>query len=328
MPDQDAHDISRPNPLRRTRFALEYAFVALAAACLRRFPRAAAMALGSLLGKLAWLMLRRDRAVALANLDLVLGAARTAAQKRRIARRTFERLGRIVLGLFWSPRLTPAAALHLCDCAQLFAILSTLRERRTGVVLVTAHYGDWEQLCLASGFGGFPVTMVTEPLANRRLERLFDRLRTASGNRTIEPKFAMLKLFRALRRGERVALMCDVNGRRGRGGVWVDFFGRPVFNGAALAELALRSRSAVLFVAAMPLPDGRHQAICWPVIEPASTGDRDADARRLTQQFVDCHAELLRTRPEPWLWTYKRWKRKPAADAPGYPPYASFKRVD
>ncbi|HEX8916495.1 MAG TPA: hypothetical protein VF796_29355 [Humisphaera sp.] len=328
MADHDDVANLHPPPLRRLRFLLEYALVASIGWWVRLWPRRMSLAGGAILGRLAGLALGADRRVAMANLDLVLGDAVPSSRKRKIASRTFARLGRVVVGLLWAPRLTPKNVADWCDSADLNRLLTDLQSRGRGVVLATVHYGDWELSCLNSGLAGLPIMMVTEPLTNPRLSAMFDRLRSCTGNKVVPPKYAVLKLFRGLRRGERVAVMCDVNGRRGRGGVWADFFGRPVFNGVAAAELALRTNAAVVFVASMPQPGGRHVVKVWPVIEPEPTDDHAADVQRVTQRLVDCHAELLKLEPEPWLWTYKRWKRKPAPDASGFPFYASHKRVE
>ena len=289
--------------------------------------RGAALALGTFWGTLAYFIRGRDRAVALANLSIVLGETVSPKQKRRIVRETFRRLGRIVIGLFWAPRLKPADFQRLVDGDDFWATLRRLEERKKGVVLVTAHFGDWEMLCLATAAAGFPMMIITEPPANPRLSAIFDRLRSCTGNHAVPPKYAMLKLFRGLRRGERVGLVCDVNGRRGRGGVWVDFFGLQVFNGIALAELALRTNSAVVFAAAHPLPKGRMKIVCAEPVERKPTADHADDVQKLTQHVVHQHEALLRHDPAPWLWTYKRWKRKPTPDAAGYPSYARFNRV-
>ena len=327
MPDADDIAESPPSPLRRLRFLAEHAVVAYLAWGVRLYPRRVALWWGSFFATLAYPFLRADRAVALANLDLVLGDAATPADKRRIARAAFRRTGRVVANLFWSKRLKPADYARLVDGEPTWQTLRDLQAKGKGAVLVTAHYDDWEMLCLAAGAAGVPFLFVAEPVANPRVERLFTALRAGTGNTPVPPKFALLKLLRGLRRGERVAVVCDVNGRRGRGGVWVDFFGRRVFNGVALAELALRTGSAVVFIAARTQPDGRMKVTNHPPIEPAKTANHDADVAALTQRVVDLHAELLRRDPEPWLWTYKRWKRLPEPKATGYPPYARFARV-
>jgi Kdo2-lipid IVA lauroyltransferase/acyltransferase len=306
------------------RYALEFAAVAAFEAWVRLLPRGVVLLLARGLGNTAYLLLRRDRRVALANLEIVLRNAVPVSEKRRIARATFRRLASVVLGLFWAPRMTRRRLDSLLDGEETLADLRGLAARGKGVIVATAHYGDWELACHAMGLLGLPLLIVTEPMPNKRIEMLFERLRASSGNRAVPPRYAALKLFRALRQGGRVAMMVDVNGRRARGGVWLDFFGLQVFNGSALAELALRTGAAVCFVAAKPLPGGRTRLIHRPPIEFAPTGDHAADVQALSQQVLDCCRDLIREDPGPWLWTYKRWKRLPTPGAEGYPFYSRY----
>jgi KDO2-lipid IV(A) lauroyltransferase len=145
-----------------------------------------------------------------------------------------------------------------------------------------------------------------------------------SGHVTVHPRFAVVKLFKAVSRGETIGVLVDVNARRGRGGVWLDFFGLPVFNSAAIAELAIRTGAAILFGYARPLPGRRVEVVLGPEIEPPSTGDREKDVLATSQRCLDCCAELIRKDPEHWLWTYKRWKRRPSAEVGAYPFYSKY----
>ncbi len=301
--------------------------IAAVAGMLLLLPRPAVMWLARLMGAAAYAVSGHNRKVARANLDLVLGDTHTLREKARMARAAFQRFTMNVLGLLWAPRLTPRRIERLVDYGNLEECVRRADGTGRGVIMLTSHYGDWEMLCLASAAKGITLKMVTEPPPNPLTGRLIDRMRRATGNRTLPPRFAVLKLFRALRARERVGLMVDVNGRRGRGGVWVDFFGLPVFNGSAAAELALRTGAAVVFGAGHPQPGGRIR-IAMRHVEFTPTGDREADVKALSQKFMDCCRDLILEDPAPWLWTYKRWKRKPTADAAGYPFYASFKRVE
>jgi KDO2-lipid IV(A) lauroyltransferase len=152
------------------------------------------------------------------------------------------------------------------------------------------------------------------------------RLRGLSGHTIVHPRFAVVKLFKAVSRGETVAVLVDANARRGRGGVWLDFFGLKVFNTSAVAELAMRTGAAVVFAAAQPVAGngGRIRILFGPEIEVANTGDHERDALVTSQRCLDCCAELIRTNPEHWLWTYKRWKRRPSAEVGGYPFYSKY----
>lgn len=314
--------------LKRLRHRLEYAIVAFFAWATQLMSYDLMRGVARAIGYGAFLCRKHDREVAYANLELVLGDSIGRAAKRRIVRRTFQRMTCVLMGMLWAPRLTRERANELLDGTELWDVFRGFEARRRGVVAVTAHYGDWELFCYASALNGLPLLMVTEAMPNPLLEPLVNRVRGASGNRTIPPRFALLKLFRGLRQGERVAVMTDVNGRRGRGGVWLEFFGLPVFNGTALAELALRTNSAVVFAAVRPTADGRYRVVCPPPIEFQPTGDHGADVRALSQQTLNCLADLIRADPEPWLWTYKRWKRRPMAEVGNFPFYSKFARTE
>jgi KDO2-lipid IV(A) lauroyltransferase len=307
---------------------LEFAAVAGFAGVVRLLPRAAVPPLAQVLGDVAYVLLSSDRRVALANLDIVLRDAVSSVEKRRLARATFRRLASVVLGLLRAPRVTRRRLDTVLEADDTLAVLRGLEARGKGVIVATAHYGDWELVSLAMGLLGFPLLMITEPMRNRRIEGLFERLRTCTGSRAIPPRYAALKLFRALRQGGRVAMMVDVNGRRARGGVWLDFFGLRVFNGSVLAELALRTGAAVCFIAAKPLSGGRTRLVHRPPIEFMPTGDHAADVRALSQQVLDCCRDLIREDAGPWLWTYKRWKRRPTQDAEGYPFYSKWAETE
>ena len=99
----------QPSPLKGARYAVEFAAVAAFAGMVRVLPRRAVLRLGRVLGDVAYLLLRHDRRVAPANLDIVLRDDLSSGEKRRMARATFRRLASVVLGLFRAPRMTRAA---------------------------------------------------------------------------------------------------------------------------------------------------------------------------------------------------------------------------
>jgi KDO2-lipid IV(A) lauroyltransferase len=199
-----------------------------------------------------------------------------------------------------------------------------IQARGKGVIFITPHYGGWELMSLASGFLGAPYTTVMEPTRNPAIEQTISRLRSLSGHTTVHPRFAVVKLFKAVSRGETVGILIDVNARRGRGGVWLDFFGLPVFNTSAVAELAMRTGAAIVFAAALPLPGRRIKILFGPEIPVDITGDKEKDVLTTSQRCLDECAKLIRETPDYWMWTYKRWKRRPSAELGRFPFYSKY----
>ena len=316
-----------PTSVRRARFLLEYLLLRSWTFGLRLLPRSAAIFWGTVLGSAAYVLFRTDRRVAMENLDIVFGDRRSIWFKREMALRSFQQTGQVVMGLLWGARLDRRSVRRFIDVDDLAATLDGVQRAGRGAIVVTPHYGDWELACIACGFAGYPMLSVAEPQANERIERLFAACRSVSGNGVVPPKFALLKLMRALNAGQRVAVLCDVNGRRGRGGVWNRFFGLDVFNGVAMAELAVRTGAAIVFVAVGPTDNGRHHARAM-LVEPAVSGNRVADVKETDRRVTALVEKQVRREPAPWLWTYKRWKRRPTPEQGSYPSYSSYKRVD
>jgi lauroyl/myristoyl acyltransferase len=97
-----------------------------------------------------------------------------------------------------------------------------------------------------------------------------------------------------------------------------------VFNTTAIAELAMRTGAAIVFVAAHPLPGRRIKVQFGPEIPVDSTGDKDKDVLTTSQRCLDEVARLIRENPEHWMWTYKRWKRRPSAEVGRFPFYSKY----
>ena len=306
------------------RYRLEAIALGAAERLVPMLPRAAMLAVARAAGWMAYHVLGEDRRVAFANLDLVFGDSRSRAEKKRIVRTTFRNLATNILGLFWGANLNEQNITRYVEAD--WEWLKAVQNRGKGAIFISCHYGDWELMSLASGLSGARYVSVMESTKNPVVAQTIARLRGRGGHTTVEPRFAVIKLFKTLKRGGTVALLIDVNSRRGRGGVWLDFFGVPVFNTAAVAELAIKTGAPIVFGASRPLPgSGRRIRVDFgPEIEPSATGDRDRDIRETSQRCLDCCAELIRREPEHWLWTYKRWKRRPAPDAPGHPFYAKY----
>ena len=301
-------------------FLLE--FLAAAAPLL---PRRMLVRLANAAGWLAFHLIARERRIALTNLDIAFGSTKSAEEKRRIACSAFQTFARSLLGLFWSRRLTQATLDNLVEVdAESLQLVEKARARGKGIIFVTLHYGEWELLGLATAWHNFPMTIVMEQLRNPHVARIFERLRGHAGSRIILQRLAVTKLFKALKRGECIALLIDLNALPSRGGIWLDFFGKPVFSYSAAAALSLHTGAAIVGAVAHPLPDGRIRIVYGPEIPHAPTGNDEADLRVLSQDCLRFCEEMIRQRPEYWLWFYRRWKFRPTAELGGFPYYSRY----
>jgi KDO2-lipid IV(A) lauroyltransferase len=287
-------------------------------------PREALVALGRAAGRWGFTLLRQERKVALANLDLAYGDALSPRAKRRIARQAFESFGQVGLEIFWSRRLDERMLARIVeiDEADLQRVRDIMAAGR-GLVAVASHFGSWEVMNLHASACGFPTTTLTRRLRNEPLNALVNANRRHTGSEILYHDEAARGILRALKRKRAIAIPLDQNTRPDRGGVYVSFFGKPVAASRAVAVFALRTGAPIVPAVCFPLRGGRYR-IAWyaPVEIPPDTGDADARERLLTQRCLDTIERAVRSQPGAWLWMYRRWKYRPTADATGFPWYS------
>lgn len=189
-------------------------------------------------------------------------------------------------------------------------VLDTLRQGR-GVIAVTAHFGHFElmPLCWARRHG--PINLVVRPLDNPWLDAALDRLRSRYGCRVLARRGVVREAIRRLRAGEMLGVLIDQN-MIGREGVFVEFFGEPACTTSLPALLALRTGAAVFAGFIFRQAPFRHLLVFGPEIPLIETGDLRADVEANTAQYTQAVEDVIRARPDHWLWAHSRWRTRPA----------------
>jgi len=280
-----------------------------------------------LLASIGYATCSEDRQVALANLDLAFGDAMSPEEKRRIARASFDTLARNLCDLVWAGGAKPEALLNLVDFSDAHRFITQeLQVADKGIVFILPHLGSWELGGLACGLIGIPLTTIAEPGTNPHIDDMITIARRSTGHKIVPPRNSMLTMVRAAMRRQPVALFIDVNARRGRGGIWLDFFGVPVYQSVAAAELAIRSNGKIVCSLPSNEPGGRVRVQFLALIDAADTiaTDHEGRVRELSEKTLRVYEAYIREHPDQWLWTYKRWKRRPCPERGKYPFYSKY----
>jgi KDO2-lipid IV(A) lauroyltransferase len=302
------------SPRRRFRQVGETALFLLGLAVIPPLPRFLVRGLASALGGLGFRLSRRDRAVALANLDAAYGQEKTAGEKTAIARESFRTFALLALDVFWFSFFTRARVLRWVRPDPSFEHF--LNERP--VIAVTGHMGNWEVMGQLGARLGRPASIVATPLQNPIVNRLLNWIRRQSRQEIVPRAGALKQLLRILRNQGRVALLMDQNTRPSEGGEFVDFFGLPVPVSRAAGVLSAKTGSRIVLVHCTVEPDGSYRTHAAPAF-----GGAGGDPSALTRKLAADMERVIRANPGAWLWSYKRWKLIPAgAPAERYPFYA------
>jgi KDO2-lipid IV(A) lauroyltransferase len=181
--------------------------------------------------------------------------------------------------------------------------------KKKGVLIFTAHFGNWEFGSAAVSEIG-PFQVIARALDNPLLEKELFKLRTKLGAGIIYKFGAGKPILQALRRNEIVAILIDQNVLRSQA-VFVDFFGKPAATTPALAAFHLKTGAPIVPVFCSPINDGTY---CLKIMEPLeipSTGHFEEDVLKITQICTKIIEHEIQKHPEYWLWVHRRWNTRP-----------------
>jgi Kdo2-lipid IVA lauroyltransferase/acyltransferase len=280
--------------------------MALLLKLLGRLPLPFLHLLGTLAGRLLWIMNSKRKRVALQNIRACLPELDSGAQQA-LARRALEHEAKTLL-----------------ECPYLWfapadKVLGLIRERRgaelvdealkqgKGVILLTAHLGSWE----ASGMTQsvmHPMTGLYKPQESA-VERVIYDGRSRFGVKLVATEGGKMRqvLRPLLENHETVYFMPDQDPPKGRG-VFAPFFGVAAHTPVLVSKLVQHTGAPVVFFYGERLPRGRGYIVHYL---PAPPGIDDPDLA-VSAAAVNAGIEAcVRQCPEQYWWGYARFRRRP-----------------
>ena len=135
-----------------------------------------------------------------------------------------------------------------------------------GVIIATAHLGNWELPGLLLGSLGYPLSVVAGEQMNSLLTEPVKRAKEEKGIVVIGPGNSYRKIYRVLRDGGIVALLLD--GDIFEGGVPVELFGRKISLPRGAARLAMSTGAPVIGAFCRRLDDDRSRINLETLLAP------------------------------------------------------------
>jgi Kdo2-lipid IVA lauroyltransferase/acyltransferase len=269
-----------------------------------RLPLAVLHRAGAVLG---WLIYRLSPAYAqrLRENLRASGVWSGEANYQRLLHASIAEAGKGLLEIvkIWFGPVESVSALVGCKT---WAVVEEARAGGRGLIFLTPHLGCFE----VSAFYGaqrLPLTVLYRPPRLRWLEPLM-----LSGRVRGQAKLApatmrgVRALYRALLDGQAVGLLPDQAPGAGEG-TWVSFFGRPAYTMTLVTRLQHATGAAIVLAFAERLPGGAGYELH---LERIPTEGFDEGALNLAIENV------VRRRPEQYLWSYNRYKVPAGAKRP------------
>lgn len=188
-------------------------------------------------------------------------------------------------------------------------LFSALRKKK-GVIILTAHFGNWELASAAIRLHTKEnFTVVARPIDFLPADQLVTTIRTRCGTEIIPKKRSMRIILKALRANKCVGILLDQN-VDWYDGVFVPFMGKTACTNKGLALIALKTKVPVIPLFSIKQPDGRYRIIFEKEMELVRSGDNIKDIEANTKRFTAKIESYVKQYPEQWFWFHRRWKTK------------------
>lgn len=264
--------------------------------------------MASKIGAFVYLILPKYRNIAIENLTYAFGKEKSAREIHALARKVFENLAKSGFELVQFPKINEK---NLDKYVTLVGRenLDAGYAKGKGIVVITAHFGNWELMAATLRLYGCPGVTIGRRIYFDKYDKMLNYYRRVHDVNVIYRDDSPRKMLKTLKENKIVGVVADQDVDSVEG-VFVDFFGRPAFTPVGPVGLAKATGAALIPVMIRREPDDTHTVIVEKEIELADTGDKEKDLVENTRRWSQVIESYIRRYPEQWVWMHRRWKTK------------------
>jgi KDO2-lipid IV(A) lauroyltransferase len=176
------------------------------------------------------------------------------------------------------------------------------------VYALLGHQFNWEwgsvatQLNFNTQFAG-----IFLPQNSEAFNRLMLRIRRRSGAMLIPANDMRPSFVQLLRQDHMIGFMADQTPGSMKIADWYSFMNRPAPFFKGPEKQARRAGAAIVFVSLRKVKRGYYALLAQKICDNAA----ETPEGFITREYVSFLEKELHAQPENWMWTHRRWKKKP-----------------
>lgn len=255
---------------------------------------------------------RRHSRIVTRNLELAFPgkSSREISRLKKKIYRHFSSIFTQVITLFVKKKPEKILPPVIIDNRQ---VLDKILKRGKGVILFSAHFGNWELVPFIISREMKKKTFnIARKMDNPLIEKKVTEFRKYMGSHIIYKKGSIKTILKELKRNQIIGMIIDQN-TLPEEGVFVDFFSRKVSAIPSVSQLHLKWNIPIVPVFIHYEP---HQIVVEILEEVAFKKSENfkKDVLDLTQYCNTLIEEKIRQYPEQWFWFHNRWKNQPTGE--------------
>jgi len=185
-----------------------------------------------------------------------------------------------------------------------------LMQEGRGLLMVAAHYGNFEIPGYLLGLFGFNIYSIARPLDNKYINNYLYGVRKRAGQHIIDKKGAATLMEGLISTGSTLCFIADQDA--GKKGVFVDFFSRKASTYKSIGLLAITSQLPIVVGYSRRIGNRFFFEIgVNRIIMPEEWADKDDPLKWVTAEYTKAIEDFVREDPTQYWWLHRRWKNRP-----------------
>ena len=255
---------------------------------------------------------RRDQA----ELDIAKALPeRSAAERAIIVRDAYRNLADTLVEAFWGFGAS-AEALKRRVAMENPDVVKQCVDAGQSVVLLAAHFGNWEWLLLAAGVHfGINIDVVYQPQRVDSVDAVLREARSRFGSRLIPRKEFVYDLLSRAEQIRAYALIADQTPKHKTDPRhWTEFLHQETAFFVGAGKIAKFLDAKVLYVRMRRLRRGHYSVLLEEIAAPPFDDVGDVE---IVERYARKLERDVRANPADWMWLQNKWKikRESARDA-------------
>jgi KDO2-lipid IV(A) lauroyltransferase len=232
---------------------------------------------------------------------------KTDKELKIIEKKFYRHLSDILVETFKSTHMTRANQKKRFTYSSL-EIIDKLREEKRDIIAIMGHYNNWEWPTLLPYYLKYKTIIIYKPLQNKYFNRFINNHRSEHGI-VLTPTSQVIREIINCRKNDINTVSVFISDQipsKGDIKYWTTFLNQDtaVFTGAG--KIASKYDMAIVFFHVQKVKRGYYNLN----IEPLFDHTEGLSEEMITEKHVRRLEEIIKEKPEYWIWSHRRWKHK------------------
>ena len=228
-------------------------------------------------------------------------------ERKIIAKKFYKHLADIFVETFKLTHMSAAEQRKRFSYSNL-EIIDKLREEKRDVIAVLGHYNNWEWPTLLPFYLKYKTIIIYKPLQNKYFDRYIYNQRSKYGIVLTPTSFIIREIINNKKNNinKHSVVLTDQTPAKGDIKYWTTFLNQdtPVYTGTA--KIASKYNMAMVFFHIQKVKRGHYNLNVELLLDQTA----GLPEQLITETHVRRLEEIIKEKPEYWLWSHRRWKHK------------------